>query len=134
MHRSHHTILFFVAALLLLSSCGADKYMKQGEKNLALGEYYDAADNFKQAYQKTEPKDRSARGKIARKMAYCYDKSLQSAKAIVAYRNAIRYHEDNAEDHLELARLLMKNGDYKGAVKEYEVVLDSLPGDGLPAR
>jgi len=129
MHRSHHTILFFVAALLLLSSCGADKYMKQGEKNLALGEYYDAADNFKQAYQKTEPKDRSARGKIARKMAYCYDKSLQSAKAIVAYRNAIRYHEDNAEDHLELARLLMKNGDYKGAVKEYEVVLDSLPGD-----
>jgi tetratricopeptide (TPR) repeat protein len=89
-----HIILFFVA-LLLLTSCGADKYLKQGEKNLALGEYYDAADNFKQAYQKTEPKERKTRGTIARKMAYCYDKSLQTAKAIVAYRNAIRYHEDS---------------------------------------
>lgn len=123
-----HTLLFFVAALLL-ASCGADKYMKQGEKNLALGEYYDAADNFKLAYQKTEPKDRKTRGRIARKMAYCYDKSLQTAKAIVAYRNAIRYNADVAADHLELARLLMKNGDYKGAVKEYQVVLDSLPNN-----
>ncbi len=123
-----HTLLFFVAALLL-SSCGADKYMKQGEKNLALGEYYDAADNFKLAYQKTEPKDRKTRGRIARKMAYCYDKSLQTAKAIVAYRNAIRYNADVAADHLELARLLMKNGDYKGAVKEYQVALDSLPNN-----
>jgi outer membrane protein OmpA-like peptidoglycan-associated protein len=123
-----HTLLFFVAALLL-ASCGADKYMKQGEKNLALGEYYDAADNFKLAYQKTEPKDRKTRGRIARKMAYCYDKSLQTAKAIVAYRNAIRYNADVAADHLELARLLMKNGDYKGAVKEYQVALDSLPNN-----
>ena len=123
-----HTLLFFVAALLL-ASCGADKYMKQGEKNLALGEYYDAADNFKLAYQKTEPKDRKTRGRIARKMAYCYDKSLQTAKAIVAYRNAIRYNADVAADHLGLARLLMKNGDYKGAVKEYQVALDSLPNN-----
>lgn len=34
-----------------------------------------------------------------------------------------------AADHLELARLLMKNGDYKGAVKEYQVALDSLPNN-----
>jgi outer membrane protein OmpA-like peptidoglycan-associated protein len=54
---------------------------------------------------------------------------LQTAKAIVAYRNAIRYNADVAADHLELARLLMQNGDYKGAVKEYQVALDSLPNN-----
>ena len=82
-----------VLSLLLvfvLSSCGADKNLKRGEKYLALGEYYDAANEFKTAYQKTPSKERDKRGQRARKMAYCYDRSLQTAKAIAAYRNAIR--------------------------------------------
>jgi hypothetical protein len=35
-------MLLLISSLLLMS-CGADKYMKKGEKFLALGEYYDAA-------------------------------------------------------------------------------------------
>lgn len=116
---------------LFLASCGADKYMKRGEKELALGEYFDAAADFKQAYQKTPPKERQARGAIARRMAFCYDKSLQTGKAIVAYRNAIRYKADRGTDHLALARLLMRNGNYKDAVAEFQVALDSMPGDGM---
>ena len=34
---------------LLLISCGIDKNLKKGEKFLSLGEYYEAADQFKQA-------------------------------------------------------------------------------------
>ena len=45
--------------MLLTASCGADHYMKKGEKYLALGEYYDAAAEFKTAYNKTSPKDRT---------------------------------------------------------------------------
>lgn len=116
---------------LFLASCGADKYMKRGEKELALGEYFDAAADFKQAYQKTPPKERQARGAIARRMAFCYDKSLQTGKAIVAYRNAIRYKADRGTDHLALARLLMRNGNYKDAAAEFQVALDSMPGDGM---
>lgn len=116
---------------LFLASCGADKYMKRGEKELALGEYFDAAADFKQAYQKTPPKERQARGAIARRMAFCYDKSLQTGKAIVAYRNAIRYKADRGIDHLALARLLMRNGNYKDAAAEFQVALDSMPGDGM---
>ena len=41
---------------LLLISCGIDKNLKKGEKFLSLGEYYDAADQFKQAYTKTPAK------------------------------------------------------------------------------
>lgn len=120
----------FCLVALFLASCGADKYMKRGEKELALGEYFDAAADFKQAYQKTPPKERQARGAIARRMAFCYDKSLQTGKAIVAYRNAIRYKADRGTDHLALARLLMRNGNYKDAAAEFQVALDSMPGDG----
>ncbi len=123
------TVICLVA--LFLVSCGADKYMKRGEKELALGEYFDAAADFKQAYQKTPPKERQARGAIARRMAFCYDKSLQTGKAIVAYRNAIRYKADRGADHLALARLLMKNGNYKDAVAEFQVALDSMPGNDM---
>lgn len=125
------TVVCLVA--LFLVSCGADKYMKRGEKELALGEYFDAAADFKQAYQKTPPKERHARGAIARRMALCYDKSLQTGKAILAYRNAIRYKEDRGTDHLALARLLMKNGNYKDAVAEFQVALDSMPGNSIVA-
>ena len=123
-----------VLSLLLvfvLSSCGADKNLKRGEKYLALGEYYDAANEFKTAYQKTPSKERDKRGQRARKMAYCYDRSLQTAKAIAAYRNAIRYNQATSDDLLAYARLLLKNGNYKEAEAAFTQVLDSMPGNVL---
>ena len=95
---------------LLLMSCGIDKNLKKGEKFLALGEYYDAADQFKQAYTKTPSKERASRGKIALKMARCYDKINSTPKAIAAYRNAVRYNQASIDDRLAYARLLLKNG------------------------
>ena len=79
---------------LLLISCGIDKNLKKGEKFLSLGEYYDAADQFKQAYTKTPAKERDNRGKIALKMARCYEKINSTPKAIAAYRNAVRLAEN----------------------------------------
>ena len=100
---------------LLLISCGIDKNLKKGEKFLSLGEYYDAADQFKQAYTKTPAKERDNRGKIALKMARCYEKINSTPKAIAAYRNAIRYNQAALDDRLAYARMLLKNGEYKQA-------------------
>lgn len=122
-----------VAALLLLTSCGAERNMKRAEKYLALGEYYDAANEYKQAYQRTEAKNRERRGQIARKMALCYNRSLQSAKGIAAYRNAIRYGQAEGMDQLCLGQLLLKNGSYKEAAEAFQAVLDSFP-DNVLAR
>ena len=112
---------------LLTVSCGADHYMKKGEKFLAIGEYYDAAAEFKTAYNKTPTKERAKRGQHARKLAYCYDRINSTAKAIAAYRNVIRYKQDSIDTHLSLARMLMEAGSYKEAAKEYQLVLDTLP-------
>lgn len=124
-------IVLTLAVSILSVGCGADKNLKKAEKYLALGEYYDAANQYKQAYRKTPAKERDARGKIALKMARCYDKVNQHTAAIAAYRNAIRYKQAMIPDRLQYARLLLKNAEYKNAVEEFKMVLDSLPNDEL---
>ena len=129
--RFYHIIT--AVCCLLLMSCGIDKNLKKGEKFLALGEYYDAADQFKQAYTKTPSKERASRGKIALKMARCYDKINSTPKAIAAYRNAVRYNQASIDDRLAYARLLLKNGEYRQAETEFRILVDSLP-DNVLAR
>lgn len=127
--RFHHIITAFCC--LLLISCGIDKNLKKGEKFLSLGEYYDAADQFKQAYTKTPPKERENRGKLALKMARSYNKINATPKAVNAYRNAIRYNQASLDDRLAYARLLLKNGEYKQAEKEFRILVDSMPDNIL---
>lgn len=126
-------LALLVLSLLLLASCGAEKNMKKAEKFMAIGEYYDAASQYKQAYSKTPPKERDRRGLIAGKMAVCYRKINSTPKAVAAYRNMVRYNKATADDRLELGRQLLKNGDYKQAAEQFRVVLDSMP-DNVLAR
>ena len=116
-----------VCLIVLLTGCGVDRNIKKGEKFLSLGEYYDAANQFKTAYQRTPPKDRKQRGEMANKMAQAYERISSSQRAAAAYRNVIRYKQDNGDTHRQLAACLMKEGDYAEAVKEYQIALDSMP-------
>ena len=118
----------------MLMSCGVDRNIKKGDKHLSLGEYYDAATQFKTAYQRTSPKDRRQRGELSLKMADCYSRIASSQRAIAAYRNAIRYKQDNGETHKSLADNLMKEGSYTEAVKEYQIALDSMPNNQIIAQ
>ena len=128
---SKSRLILFIAAIMLLASCGADKNLKKGEKLLALGEYYDAANEFKQAYAKTPAKERDKRGQIATKMAYAYARINSSQRSIASFRNQIRYKQDSLSTHLAFARQLLRNGEYKEAAKEFQLVLDSMPNNEL---
>lgn len=121
--------ILVVILLLGFVSCGADRNIKKGDKYLSLGEYHDAAEQYKQAYRRIPPKERKARGQVSKKIALANDYINSSAKAIAAYRNVIRYHQDSPETHLKLAENLMKQGQYGDAAKEYQIVLDSVPGN-----
>ena len=118
MKKAYITSLILVVVMTIFVSCGTDKYLKRGEKFLAIGEYFEAAEEFKTAYNKTPSKDKEKRGACAVKLADCYKRINYTQKAIAAYRNAIRYKCDNAELHLDFAQMLLKNGNYKEAVKE----------------
>ena len=117
--------------ILMFVSCGAERSFKKGEKFLALGEYFDAAAQYKKAYSNTKPKDKALRGKYAAKMALCYNRINFNQKAVAAYRNAIRYHADSIDMHLAFAKALLKDGNYKEAEQEFRMLLDSMPGNVL---
>jgi len=124
--------LFFVATIALLSSCGADTYVKKGDAFYAIGEYYDAAAEYKKAYSHTAVKEKTKRGVRAWKMAECYRKINFTAKAMGAYQNAQRYHYSDSMVTLRLAQMQHRMGDYKNATKNYQAFLDSFPDDPRP--
>ena len=129
--KTYHFLMAFLAVALMLHSCAADNAMRKGEKFLAIGEYHDAAEQFKKAYAKTPTKERQLRGQRALKMAHCYRHISSTQKAISAYRNALRYNVATLDDRLDYARLLLKNGEYKRALTEFELLNDSMPNNVL---
>lgn len=115
----------------LLTGCGADSHMRKGDKFYALGEYYDAAAQYKKAYSATSPKERTTRGLRAAKMADCYRRINNTQRAVAAYNNVVRYKQDDSQTHLYLGQLLLKSGNYKTAAKEFQTVLDSTPDNKM---
>ena len=101
--------------------------MKKGDQYLAIGEYFDAAEQYKKAYTNTPTKERTTRGQRAKKLAECYRRINFSQKAIAAYNNVIRYNQADSLTHLRLAQQLMKTGNYRQAEKAFAIAADSLP-------
>ena len=110
---------------LLLMSCGAEQAVKKGDKFWAVGEYYDAAEQYKKAYTQTPSKERTTRGLRAKKLAECYRRLNQTNKAISAYNNVVRYKQADSLTHLYLGQLYMRNGNYKEAAKHFQTAIDS---------
>ena len=119
------SILYITLVTLLMTSCGAEQAVKKGDKFLAVGEYYDAAEQYKKAYTQTPSKERNTRGQRAKKLAECYRRLNQTNKAITAYNNAVRYKQADSLTHLYLGQLYMRNGNYKEAAKQYAIAVDS---------
>ena len=127
MQKNHwHLSIGIWLLALLLTGCGAEQAMKKGDKFYALGEYYDAASQYKKAYSQTPAKERKLRGQRALKMAESYRRINYTQKAIAAYNNAVRYKQTDSLTYLHLAEQLMKNGQYKEAAKNYQTAIDSL--------
>ncbi len=113
-------------AAIALTGCGAEQAMKKGDKYYVLGEYFDAAAQYRKAYSQTPAKERSLRGQRALKMAECYRRINYTQKAIAAYNNAVRYKQTDTLTYLHLAQQLMKTGNYKDAAKNFQLTVDSL--------
>lgn len=118
----------------LLSACGAENNVKKGDQFYAIGEYFDAAAEYKKAYSRTAIKDKPKRAERAWKLAECYRHINYTAKAAGAYQNAIRYHYSDTLAYLYLAQMQHKMGDYKNALKNYDAYLELIPGDPLASN
>lgn len=122
-------LFFLLAFLMLAASCDEASIEKKGDKALALGEYYVAGEYYRRAYSKTPAKEKEHRGRRALKMARCFNHINNTTKALGGYRNAVRYGTILAADRLDYARALLKNGEYKTALAEFQLLQDSLDND-----
>ncbi len=122
--RNICSIISWIVIAVVMASCGADSAMKKGDKYFALGEYYDAATQYKKAYSQTPSKDRPLRGLRALRMADCYRRINHTQRAIAAYNNAVRFKQADTLSMFYLGQLLLKNGSYKEAERTFSELLD----------
>ena len=127
--RKLSIILLTILCAILTVSCGADQALKKGDKFYAVGEYYDAATQYRKAYTQTPSKERTLKGQRAMKLAECYRRINLTNKAITAYNNAVRYKQADSLTQFYLGQLHLRNGNYKEAAKHYQTAIDSLPAD-----
>ena len=110
------------------SACSVSARVKRADRKYQIGEYYAAADMYKQVYKNLKSKDKKLRAHVAFHQAECY-RTLNNKKAATAYKNAIRYHYPDSIMYLHYAQVLQYQGKYKDAIKQYDIYLEQHPSD-----
>lgn len=129
-----HT-LYIIIAILLVTSCGSpEKSERKGDLAMAIGEYFEAGTQYKQAYQHTSNKDRDNRARRSFKQGEAFRLYGYTARAAGAYRSAVRYGYTDSLTLRHLADMLRMQADYKTAIQFYTQYLDSVPDDTLALR
>ena len=130
--KIRRNILFLCALSLVvcaISGCSVQKKIKRADKKFAIGEYYNAADIYKQCYgQLSSKKDRALKGYVAYQQGECY-RLINNPRAVNAYQNALRnkYYLQDSTIFLNCGLALQYQGKYKDAAKSYELYLESHP-------
>lgn len=131
MTRRNHLINYICSILCVsfLASCSGAK-MSVADEQLARGEYFDAQKTYRKIYNKLNPREqRQLRGEVAAKMAECYTKLGQDARAAASYQNALRYGYPDSTLLLQLAKAQHGQGNYAQAASSYEEYLAKWPDD-----
>ena len=122
--------LYILLIFILLSACGTpERSIKRGDAAMAIGEYCEAAAQYKKGYSRIPPTDRKRRGEVAYKMGDAFRRYGNTARALGAFRNAARYGQNDTLTQFFIGELLRMQGDYRGAEKAYQTYLDSFPSD-----
>lgn len=124
-------ILGVLAAVMLLTGCGAELQVRKAEQSYALGEYSTAAALYKKAYSGTKSQDKQLRAERAFMLGECYRHISSYSKAQAAYQNAVRYKYQDSIAYRYLADMMLASGNYKNAAKNYEIYLKHAPSDRL---
>ena len=130
--KAHILVIALTTIVLagMLSACNSvERTVRRAEAALAIGEYCEAANLYKRAYQRTPSKDKETRGRLAFCMADAYRRYGNSARAKGAFISAERYGNIDTLTLLYSGDMLRLSGDYKGAAQKYQSYLDLHPGD-----
>ena len=113
---------------IALTSCSISARIKRADKRYNIGEYYQAAEMYKQVYRQIKGQDKSVRAHVAFQQAECY-RILNNSRAANSYKTAIRYHYPDSIVYLHYAQVLQYQGKYTEATKQYNIYLEAHPND-----
>lgn len=115
--------------MIALSGCSIQQRVKKADKKYAIGEYYDAAQIYKQCYGRLNSrKDRELKAHVSFRQGECL-RILNDPKAVSAYNNAIKLKYPDSTAYLRYAEVLMYQGKYREAEKAFRTYLEWQPDD-----
>jgi len=124
-----HEFLFFCLAIILFSTeAGAQsKKAVKAYETFEAGEYFNAIDEFKDAYQKTT--DKKEKLHMAFNIAECYRKTDNSSQAALWYGKVVAKDYENPLSILYYADALKMNQNYEEAKAQYQHYKELVPDD-----
>src|SRR5512136_616431 len=125
-------LLFFIIILITVTSAEVSAQKRKTERayeTFNAGEYFDAIDQFKDAYSKTKKADKSTRSELVFMIAECYRLTNDPKNAETWYKLAVKSAYSKPEAQYYLAESIKKNGKYQQAVDEFKKYKQITPGD-----
>ena len=125
--------MLLAGAILMVgtSACSIKTRIKRADRKFAIGEYYDAAEIYRNCYGRISAKsERSLKARVAFNQGECY-RILNSPKAVKSYQNAVRYKYQDSIAYLRLAQVLHYQGKYRDAEKNYTIYLEGHPNSDV---
>lgn len=114
-------LIFTIAAPIIVASCStAEKNIRRAEAAWAIGEYEEAASQYKRAYSRIPSSEKEKRGQIAFLMGECYRHYGNAARAVGSYRSAERYRYVDTTTLLRKGQMMLLQGEYKQARTAFE--------------
>jgi peptidoglycan-associated lipoprotein len=118
--------------LITVSSTEVTAQKRKAERaysSFSAGEYFDAIDQFKDAYSKTKKADKNSRTELVFMIAECYRMINDPKNAETWYKLSVKSSYSKPEAQYWLAESLKKNGKYQQATDEFKKYKQVAPSD-----
>jgi len=125
-------LLFLIILLITLAYPEVTAQKRKAEtaySSYIAGEYFDAIDQFKNAYSKTKKADKNARTELVFMIAECYRMVNDPKNAETWYKLAVKSSFSKPEAQYWLAEALKKNGKHQLAIDEFKKYKLVAPSD-----
>ncbi|HUX55354.1 MAG TPA: OmpA family protein [Bacteroidales bacterium] len=125
-------LLVLIIILITVISVEITAQKRKAERaysSFSAGEYFDAKDQFKNAYSKTKKSDKSTRTELIFMIAECYRMINDPKNAETWYKLAVRSSYSKPEAQYWLAESMKKNGKHQQAIDEFRKYKQIAPSD-----
>jgi peptidoglycan-associated lipoprotein len=125
-------LLLLIIILITVTSPEVTAQKRKTERaysSFSAGEYFDAIDQFKDAYSKTKKTDKNSRTELVFMIAECYRMINDPKNAETWYKLAVKSSYSKPEAQYWLAESLKKNGKHQLAIDEFKKYKQIAPSD-----